>query len=93
MVRVQQQINRALQDVEKIQTFLHPLNDPDPKVNLFQVKERREDAVRMTVLQMSLAIEDLIDSLFWRVFAGHDPSSKRRMSKNQKVFLVNLMSC
>jgi|SRR5271155_142533 len=68
MLRTQRQINKALQDVEKIQSFLHPLGDPDPKQNLFQSLARREDAVRVTVLQMSLAIEDLLDCLFWRVY-------------------------
>ena len=37
----------------------------------------------MTVLQMSLAIEDMLDSLFWRVFAGHDPNSTKRRSKKR----------
>ena len=80
MLHVQRQINEALQDVEKIQSFIHPLDDRDPKQNLFQARSRREDAVRITVLQMSLAIEDLLDSLFWRVFVGHDPNSKKRRS-------------
>jgi hypothetical protein len=81
---VQRQINKALKDVETIQSFLHPLNDRDPRTNLFQARGRREDAVRMTVLQMSLAIEDLMDGLFWRVFAGH-PTSKRRKSKTKGI--------
>ena len=39
----------------------------------------------MTILQMSLAIEDLLDSLFWRVLAGHDPNSKKRRSKTKGI--------
>jgi hypothetical protein len=85
MLRVQRQTNKALRDVETIQSFIHPLNDPDPKQNLFQARARREDAVRMTVLQMSLAIEDLLDSLFWRVFAGHDPNSNKRRNKSEGI--------
>jgi hypothetical protein len=81
MHRVEFHIKAALRDVERIQSFLYPLNDPDPKVNLFQARARREDAVRMTVLQMSLAIEDVLDGLFWRFFAGHDPNSRKRVRK------------
>jgi len=39
----------------------------------------------MTVLQLSLAIEDLLDSLFWRVLAGHNPNSKKRRSKKEGI--------
>jgi hypothetical protein len=85
VLRVHRQIKRALEDVERIQSFLHPVNDPDLQQNLFQARERREDAVRMTVLQMSLAIEDMLDSLFWRVFAGHDPTSKKRRGKTKGI--------
>jgi hypothetical protein len=85
MPRIEREINKVLQEVERIHSFLHPLGDPDPKQNLFQARSRREDAVRVTVLQMSLAIEDLLDSLFWRVFAGHDPNSRRRSSKKRGV--------
>jgi hypothetical protein len=85
MSRVRREIDQTLKDVERIHSFLHPLGDPDPKQNLFQARSRREDAVRVTVLQMSLSIEDLLDSLFWRVFAGHDPNSKKRGSKKRGV--------
>ncbi len=85
MSRVQQEIDQTLKQVERIHSLLHPLGDPDPKQNLFQVRSRREDAVRVTVLQMSLAIEDLLDCLFWRVLAGHDPNSKKRKSKKEGV--------
>ena len=85
MLRVEREIKKALQDVEKIQSFLHPLSDPDPKQNLFQARSRREDAVRTTVLHMSLAIEDLLDSLFWRALAGHDPNSRKRRSKKEGI--------
>jgi hypothetical protein len=37
----------------------------------------------MTVLQASLAIEDLLDSLFARAFLGHDPNSKKRARKGR----------
>jgi hypothetical protein len=78
-------IEKALRDVEEIQSFLHPIDDPDPELNLYRAQSRREDAVRMTVLQMSLAIEDMLDGLFWRVFLGHDPdrNNKRRGSKRK----------
>jgi hypothetical protein len=82
---VQRRIKEVLQEVDTIHSFLHPLDDPDPDQNLFEVLERREDAVRMTVLQVSLAIEDMLDSLFWRVFAGHDPNSKKRKSKRKGI--------
>ena len=39
----------------------------------------------MTVLQVSLAIEDLLDSLFWRFFAGHNPGSHKRASKTKGI--------
>ncbi len=85
MLRVERQITKALEDVEKIQSFLHPLGDRDLTQNLFQARSRREDAVRITVLQMSLATEDLLDSLFWRILAGHDPNSKKRRNKNAGI--------
>jgi hypothetical protein len=85
MGRVQRQIDKTLKEVERIHSLLHPSGDPDPKQNLFQARSRREDAVRVTVLQMSLGIEDLLDGLFWRVLAGHDPSSKKRKSKKKGV--------
>jgi hypothetical protein len=85
MGRVERQIDKSLEEVERIHSLLHPLGDPDPKQNLFQARSRREDAVRVTVLQMSLAIEDLLDCLFWRVLAGHDPNSKKRKSKKEGV--------
>lgn len=85
MSRVQQKIDQTLKEVERIHSLLHPLGDPDPKQNLFQARSRREDAVRVTVLQMSLAIEDLLDCLFWRVLAGHDPNSKKRKSKKRGI--------
>jgi len=82
---VEREIRKALADVETIHSFAHPLGDPDPTQNLYMARARREDAVRMTVLQMSLAIEDLLDCLFARVFVGHDPNSKRRVRKG-KIF-------
>lgn len=85
MSRIELQIEKTLKEVERIHAFLHPLGDSDPKLNLYQARSRREDAVRITVLQMSLAIEDLLDSLFWRVLAGHDPNSKKRRSKKRGV--------
>lgn len=85
MNSVERQTQRALADVEKIHSFLHPLGDPDPRQNLYQARSRREDAVRVTVLQMSLAVEDMLDSLFARVFVGHDPNSKRKVPKG-KIF-------
>jgi hypothetical protein len=80
---VERQTQKALADVETIQSFIHPLSDPDPRQNLYMARSRREDAVRVTVLQMSLAIEDMLDSLFARVFVGHDPNSKRKARKGK----------
>lgn len=85
MDRVQRQIAKALEDFETIHSFIHPLNDADPKLNLYNARSRREDAVRLTVLQMSLAIEDMLVSLFWRVFAGHNPNSKKRKRKSEGI--------
>lgn len=85
MSRVEREIDKTLKDVEKIHSLIHPLDDSDPKQNLFRARSRREDAVRVTVLQMSLAIEDLLDGLFWRVLAGHEPGSRKRTSKKRGV--------
>jgi len=85
VTNTERRIEKVLQEVETIHSFLHPLNDPDLRIRLFNARQRREDAVRMTVLQMSLAIEDLVDSLFWRVFAGHDPGSKKRKTKSTGI--------
>jgi hypothetical protein len=79
MSSIERKIKKALADIETIHSFVHPLGDPDPRQNLYQARARREDAVRMTVLQMSLSIEDLLGSLFARVFLGHDPASKRKI--------------
>ncbi len=83
MNSVERQTKKALADVETIQSFIHPLGDPDPAQNLYMARSRREDAVRVTVLQMSLAIEDMLNSLFARVFVGHDPNSKRKARKGK----------
>jgi hypothetical protein len=80
MVSVQRRIDKALKEVEEIHSLLHPMSDSDPKLNLYQARSRREDAVRATVIQMSLSIEDLLDALFSRAFVGHDPNSKKRGS-------------
>lgn len=85
MSRTENALERTLNEVEQIHSFIHPMDDPDPKQNLYQARSRREDAVRITVLQMSLAIEDLLDSLFWKICAGHDPNSKKRRSKKRGV--------
>ncbi len=83
MNSVERQTQKALADVETIQSFIHPVGDPDPRQNLYMARSRREDAVRVTVLQMSLAIEDMLDNLFARVFIGHDPNSKRKAQKGK----------
>jgi len=80
---IERQTQKALSDVETIHSFVHPLGDSDPKQNLYMARSRREDAVRGTVLQMSLAIEDVLDSLFARVFVGHDPNAKRKARKGK----------
>lgn len=74
---LERQIKKALKDVEAIHSFTHPLDDEDIEVNLFNAKSRREDAVRMVVLQMSLAIESILDGLFARMFIGHEPGERR----------------
>jgi hypothetical protein len=83
MNSIERQTKKALADVETIHSFVHPLGDPDPKQNLYQARSRREEAVRIAVLQMSLAIEDMLDSLFARVFLGHDPNSKKKARKGE----------
>lgn len=78
----ERQIKKALKDVETIHSFTHPLNDKDVEINLFNAKSLREDAVRMTVLQISLAIESILDGLFARLFIGHEPGAvKGRIGK------------
>jgi hypothetical protein len=83
MRSIERKIKRALADVETIHSFVHPLGDPDPRQNLYQARSRREEAVRILVLQMSLAIEDMLDDLFKRIFLGHDPNSKNRKRKGR----------
>jgi hypothetical protein len=83
MDSVERQIRKTLADIEKIHSLVHPLGDSDPKQNLYNARGRREDAVRATVLQMSLAIEDMLDGLFARFFLGHDPNSKRKVRKGK----------
>lgn len=83
MNRIQKRIDEALRDVETIHSFVHPLGDPDHRQNLYNARARREDMVRLTVLQMALAIEDMLASNFWRIFAGHNPHSKKRSSKKR----------
>ena len=82
MPSVQRKITKALEEVEKIHALLHPMDDPDPRQNLYQARSRREDAVRVTVIQMALAIEDLIHGMFRRLFVGYDPTSKKRASRH-----------
>ena len=60
--RFQDLVRKTLKDVERIHSFVHPLNDP------YDARRFREDAVRMTVLQMSLSIETVLDGMFHRYF-------------------------
>lgn len=87
--QIQPTIRKILREVERIHSFVHPLNDSDPVVNLFNAKSLREDAVRMTVLQISLAIESVLDGLFARLFIGHEPGEqkghKRPIGKRAKA--------
>lgn len=85
MDRIEREVAEVLKDVEKIHALIHPLDDPDPRQKLFMARSRKEDAVRLTVLQIALSIEDMIDDLFWRSLAGHSPHSKKRRSKKKGV--------
>jgi hypothetical protein len=78
MTSVQRRIDKTLAEVEQIHSLLYPMGDSDPRQNLYNARSRREDAVRVTVIQMSLAIEDILDGLFRRTLAGHNPHSKKR---------------
>ena len=60
---IQRKIDKAIREAEKVHSLLHPTTDPDPTLNLFNARDRRADAVRMTVLQMSMAIESILDGL------------------------------
>jgi hypothetical protein len=81
MPSVEFKIKKILKDVEEIQSLIHPIDHHDPKLNLFRALSRRDDAVRMTVLQTCLAIEDLLDGLFWRFFAAYNPGSRKRVRR------------
>src|SRR5229473_906798 len=83
MTSVQNRIEKTLAEVEQIHSLLHPMGDPDPRQNLFNARSRREDAVRVTVIQMSLAIEDILDGLFRRTLVGHDPHSNKRGNRRE----------
>jgi len=74
---IQRKIRKILKEVERIHSFAHPLNDKDLEANLFNAKSLREDAVRMTVLQMSLGIESVLDGLFARIFIGYEPGDQK----------------
>ncbi|HUL35458.1 MAG TPA: hypothetical protein VL128_16345 [Candidatus Eisenbacteria bacterium] len=82
MASVQDQIKKTLAEVAQIHSLLYPVDDSDLKLKLFNARSRKEDAVRVTVLQMSLAIEHMLDGLFRKRFVGHNPHSKKR--KNPK---------
>ena len=66
--RFERLTEKALKDVEAIHSFFYPTNGNDVVVNLYNARSRREDAVRTAVLQMSLAIEDLLGDLIGRPF-------------------------
>ncbi len=78
--RVQDLIRKTLKDVERIHLFVHPLC----KEELNEARRFREDAVRMTVLQMSLSIETLLDGLFRRAFLGYKPQLRKRSEKKKR---------
>jgi len=80
---VQHRIDKLLKDVDYIHSMLHPMGDPDPNQNLYQAIARKEDAIRATVIQMALAIEDLLDGLFRKRFVGHMPLSEKRVRKGK----------
>ncbi|MGH9715704.1 MAG: hypothetical protein ACRD4R_03100 [Candidatus Acidiferrales bacterium] len=85
MDRIEREVAKTLKDVETIHALIHPLDVPDPRQKLFMARSRKEDAVRLTILQIALSIEDMIDCLFWRSLAGHDPDSKKRKSKKKGI--------
>lgn len=78
-------VRRALKDVETIHSFIYPLDYGDIETKLAMAKARRQDAVRTSVLQMSLAIESVLDGLFARAFLGYEPGERKgRIGKRAK---------
>jgi hypothetical protein len=73
-------IRETLKDVERIHSFIHPHSKED----LYYARRFREDAVRMTVLQMSLSIETLLDGLFRRAFLGYEPEPRKKGERAKK---------
>lgn len=70
-------IRRLTKEIETIQSFIHPLDDEDISINLFNAKALREDAVRMPVLQMALAVESVLDGLIAQKLVGHHPRKRK----------------
>ena len=89
--RVHDLIRKTLKDVDRIHSLVHPY----AKKSLFSARRFREDAVRMTVLQMSLAIETMLNALFWRAFLGYKPQiregneKKKREPRGKRVKKLN----
>jgi hypothetical protein len=91
MDRTQRKINRILKDIDAIHSLVHPLDDTDMRTNLLNARSRREDAVRVVVLQLSLANEDLLDSLFRKVLVGHEPRKARERNRKSASVLDELL--
>jgi hypothetical protein len=73
-------IREILKDVQRIHSFVHP----HAEQSVYQARSFREDAVRMTVLQVSLRIEALLDGLFRRAFLGYKPQLFKRGEKRKR---------
>ena len=91
MDRTQRKINKILKDIDAIHSLAYPVDDADMRTNLFNARSRKEDAVRIVVLQLSLANEDLLDGLFRKVFVGHEPGKKRQRNKRIARVLDELL--
>lgn len=74
--RIERETQRTLQEVARIQSLIHRVDDRDPRTNLRNARSQREDAVRGLVIQLATAMENLLDDLYRRVFLGYRPGSR-----------------
>jgi hypothetical protein len=75
--RIDSKIRQALKEVERIQSILHPVDHKDQRLSLYHAHNRKEDAIRGSVIHINLAMEALLDDLFRRFFLGYRPNSKK----------------
>src|SRR5690242_12858396 len=61
--RLKRLTQKALKDAEAIHSLLYPIDGDNLDGDLQNALSRRDDAIRAAVLQMSLAIEDLLGTL------------------------------